>query len=135
MQRTKFCFMQQPGRCIRYATTGLLHTICNDPVVAICNNPVRAYSNDRVVAYRMQQPGCCIWERPSCCINSVCFLLCNKPNLFYARTRSFLYARTGLLHMICTNPVRAYMQGGEGVAYNSNDELCTNTSKCLKLII
>ena len=34
MQQPGHCFMQQPGCCIQYARTWLLHIICNDLVLA-----------------------------------------------------------------------------------------------------
>ena len=113
--------MLEPGCCILYArtrllhigTTGSLHT-CNGPNFILCNN--------RVVAYNMQRPGCCIR---------------------YATTQSLLYATTRSLHIsndrvvaycmqrpgccirnsVCNNPVVAY-RSYTNVAYMQRPGCC-----------
>ena len=54
-------YMQRHGCCI-YATTGLLHIATTGYLHIVCNNPVVAYS------LFMQQPGRSYMQQPGCCI-------------------------------------------------------------------
>ena len=118
MQRPGCCIKQRPGRCIHatyqilfYATNGSLHIICNDQVVAYdMQLPSRCY---------MQRPGCCIQQQTGCCILYATTWLLHKK--FFMQQPSCciqklhkrcIYSTTRLLHIICNNPVVAYMRGG-----------------------